>query len=97
MPKYKVRDGEHIMHDGKEYKAGDVLTCTEEQAKVLRIDAVSEKKKLSAEEAIVAINACETIDQVKAFFKDEERPTVIQAAKAKIAAVKDALKAAENK
>ncbi len=42
MPKYKVRDGEHIMHDNKEYNGGDAITLTEEQAKALRVDPADE-------------------------------------------------------
>ncbi len=45
MPKYKVREGEHIVHDGKDYNAGDTITCTEEQAKALRVDTVETQKE----------------------------------------------------
>lgn len=45
MPKYKVREGEHIIHDNKEHNGGDTVVCTEEQAKMLRVDPVEEKKK----------------------------------------------------
>lgn len=50
MPEYKVREGEHIIHDGESYNAGDTVTCTEKQAALLRVDPVEtgakeEKKK----------------------------------------------------
>jgi len=45
MPKYIVREGEQIIHDGKEFNAGDVLTCTEEQAAKLRVDPVTKDEK----------------------------------------------------
>jgi hypothetical protein len=51
-------------------------------------------KKLSAEDAIAAIGKCTTIDQVKEYFKGEDRVSVKDAAKAKIAAIKDAEKKA---
>lgn len=43
MPKYIVREGEFIQHDGKDHKPGDVLSCTEDQAKALRVDPAGEK------------------------------------------------------
>ncbi len=96
MPRYIVREGERIQHDNKEYTGGDVFACTEAQAKLLRVDpadgTASEKKKLSAAEAIAAIGECKTADEVKEFFKNEERPSVIDAARAKIKAIKDAEK-----
>jgi hypothetical protein len=109
MPKYTVADG-HKKHDGKKYAPGDVIECSEAVAERLRLVPVEDKppvdpddkkqeppKKLSAEEAIAAIGECTTIDQVKEFFKGEDRVTVKNAAKAKLAAIKDAAKAAEKK
>ncbi|KAF0145107.1 MAG: hypothetical protein FD156_1218 [Nitrospirae bacterium] len=49
-------------------------------------------QKLSAEEAIAKINECKTIEEVKVFFKGEERVTVVEAARAKIKMLKDAEK-----
>lgn len=49
-------------------------------------------QKLSAVDAIAKINECKTIEEVKVFFKGEERPTVIDAARAKIKSLKDAEK-----
>lgn len=51
---------------------------------------------LTAAELIAKIGECKTIEEVKPFFKGEKRTTVIQAAKAKIAALKDAAKVAEQ-
>jgi hypothetical protein len=45
MPKYKVREGENIIHDNEQYGPGDTITCTEKQAALLRVDPVEEKKK----------------------------------------------------
>ncbi len=45
MPKYIVREGEHIIHDNKEFNGGDTITLAEEQAKALRVDPVEEKQK----------------------------------------------------
>ena len=53
-------------------------------------------KKLSAEDAIAAIGECKTVEEVKAFFKDEERVTVKDAAKAKIKELVAAQKTAEK-
>ncbi len=85
---------------------GDILTKTDPQAAVWIIeprglvkDPEKDKKpgKLSAEEAIAAIGKCGTIDEVKEFFTNEKRQTVIDAARAKIKAIKDAEKAAADK
>lgn len=50
------------------------------------------QKKLPAAEAIEAIGKCKTIEEVKPFFKNEDRPTVINAARAQIKVLKDAEK-----
>lgn len=60
-------------------------------------DDPDKEKKPTAEELIAKIGECKTIDEVKVFFKGESRVTVTNAAKAKIAALKDAAKAAEIK
>lgn len=105
MPKYKVIDG-HKDIDNKEYAPGAIVETTAEIAARLRLEPVKEKtsppppggegdktpKKLPADEAIAAIGKCATIDEVKEFFKGEERPTVVAAARAKIKAIKDAEK-----
>ena len=102
MPIYTVADG-HKKHNGKKYAPGDMIECSVEVAARLRLVPVEDKppvdtpKKLSAEEAISEIGKCETIEQVKEFFKGEDRSTVKDAAKAKIAAIKAASKAAEKK
>lgn len=103
MPKYTVADG-HKKHNGKKYAPGDPIECSAAIAERLRLVPVEDKppvddkdkkpKPLSADEAIAAIGKCETIDQVKEFFKEEKRTTVIDAARAKIKAIKDAEKAA---
>ena len=46
-------------------------------------------QKLSAADAIAKINECKTIEEVKVFFKGEERVTVVEAARAKIKMLKD--------
>jgi hypothetical protein len=56
----------------------------------------SETKKRPAAELIAAIGECTTVDQVKAFFAGEERPTVKDAAKAKIKELNAAAKAASK-
>lgn len=42
MPKYIVMDG-HKKHDGREYAPGDVVECSEEIAKTLRLGPVETK------------------------------------------------------
>ncbi len=98
MPTYTVSDG-HKKVGGKKYAPGDTIECSAEVAARLRLVPVEDKPpvekkpgKLSATDAIAAIGACKTIDEVKEFFKDEERPTVIDAARARIKAIKDAEK-----
>lgn len=73
---------------------------TAEQLKLLKaepnliVETIGEtgKKPPTAEDLIAKIGECKTIDEVKPFFKDETRVTVINAAKAKIAALKDIMK-----
>jgi hypothetical protein len=105
MPKYTVVDG-HKKHDGKIYAPGEQIDCPAAVAERLRLAPVDDKpkaappkespKKLSAEEAIAAIGECKTIEEVKAFFKDEDRVTVKDAAKAKIKELAKAAKDAEK-
>ena len=103
MPMYTVADG-HKKLNGKKYAPGDTIECSAALAERLRLVPVEDKPpvepppgKLSAADAIAAIGACTTVDQVKAFFKNEERPTVKDAAKAKIKTLLDEAKAAEKK
>ncbi len=103
MPTYTVADG-HKKINGKKYAPGDPIECSAEIAARLRLVPVEDKPpidkkptKLLAADAIAAIGACKTIDEVKEFFKDEERPTVIDAARAKIKAIKDGEKAPADK
>ncbi len=96
--KDKIQPGEEFEPDSKKeaehlLKAG----AAEMLEELKKTDPPAPPKKLSAEEAIAAIGKCGTIDQVKEFFKDEKRPTVIDAARAQIKAIKDAEKAAADK
>lgn len=55
-------------------------------------DKTQKPTKKPAAELIAAIGECKTIDEVKEFFKGEDRPTVKDAAKAKIKELAKALK-----
>ncbi len=102
MPKYTVADG-HKKHDGKKYAPGDQLETTPEVAARLRLVPVEDAppkeppKRFSVDEQVAAISKCETVEEVKEFFKGEERVTVKDAAKAKIKELTAAMKAAEKK
>ncbi len=104
---HTIDRGKDLIAPGQEFTPssaaeGEMLTKTDPQAAVWIVEPKEPEKdkkptKLLAADAIAAIGACKTIDQVKEFFKDEERPTVIDAARAKIKAIKDAEKAAADK
>ncbi|MCK9420219.1 MAG: hypothetical protein M0R70_12655 [Nitrospirae bacterium] len=102
MPKYTVVDG-HKKYNGKTYAPGDQIETTPDIAAQLRLVPVEDAppadlpKKISADEAIAAIGKCATVEEVKAFFTNEDRVTVKDAAKAKIKELNAAAKAAEKK
>jgi len=77
----------------------DKVPPKEPGADKVPMDPDKDKKpeKILAADAIAQIGACTTIDQLKEFFKDEKRQTVIDAARAKIKAIKDAEKSATEK
>lgn len=94
MPKFKVREGEHIQHDGKEFNAGDVLTCTEEQAKLLRVDPVEtatpalKSMDVNVDEAVAAIAVMADPKEIKKYIKGDDRKGVNEAAELRIEALK---------
>jgi len=61
MPKYKVKDGAFIQHDGKAYGPGDILTATEEQAELLSVEELPADEEKYADmtnkELIAALTA----------------------------------------
>lgn len=91
MPKYKVQNGEHIQHDGKDYFEGDIIICKEEHAKMLRVDPVEEKPKsidVKVDEAIAVIGAMTNAKEIAAYTKEDDRQTVAKAVADRIAALK---------
>lgn len=91
MPKYKVQNGEHIQHDGKDYFEGEIITCKEDQAKMLRVELVEEKSKstdVKVDEAIAAIGAMTNAKEIAAYTKDDDRATVVKAVADRFAALK---------
>jgi hypothetical protein len=63
-----------------------------EEAKPDQAPSAPPPAKKTADEMIAAIGECKTIDEVKPFFKDEERVSVIAAAKGRIAELKKSQK-----
>lgn len=53
MPRYRVKDSNHVTHDGKEYPAGDVLDCTEKQAALMphAVEPVDASEKKSSDKS----------------------------------------------
>jgi hypothetical protein len=96
MPKYKVREGEFIVHDNRAYSAGDTLTCSEEQAKMLRVDPLETTTALpalksgdvSVAEAAAAIAAMTDAKDIRKYIKGDDRKGVNDAADARLEALK---------
>jgi hypothetical protein len=93
MPKYKVREGENIVHDNEQYGPGDVLTCTEKQAALLRVDPVEDDSGPTAKELVEQIKTMTDIEELGKLFQGETRTTVKDSLKARI----KELKATEKK
>ncbi len=98
MPKYKVREGENIVHDNVQYGPGDMLICTEAQAKMLRVDPVDTKQSPPPVEksldgnidtASAKIIAMTDAKEIRAYIKGDDRKGVIDAAAARIEAIKE--------